>query len=349
MADRLILNFGGTIYEHGYGLLAKKVMTDPSISINAKALYAYIISFAGTTETAWPGRTKICNDLGLSKERFSKCLKELVSAGFILAERERGEKGRLGGYIYTVVVVVEKNVDKSTSSPCLGNPDMDNQDLVHPDLEKPDNNNNNKIYKINRIKNNNNNSNQEMGYVPVGKRGGVVVSPISNNRTNTNEESQTIRKSREENGSHLSGVPEKSGCAGVNTNSYPDLRIDKTAGASRRFSANNRKLSALAKLDEVTKAEVERVRNIFSSRGMPVAINGSSVEALVEWTKCTDEELVSVIEQIQQLAEAGEVDNPAGLLVAGPNIVGDVLKGRKVVGKTKSRAGVSFEDWGTGW
>ena len=327
----MILNFRGTIYENGYGLVAKKVMTDPSVSIGAKALYAYIISFAGTTETAWPGRAKICNDLGLSKERFSKCLKELVSAGFILAERERGEKGRLGGYIYTVVVV-EKNVDKSTSSPCLGNPDLVHPDLVHPGLEKPNNNNNNRICKINSIKNNNNNNNRHPDEIPVPvEEDEAVVVGLANNETK-----ERIREEKDMANRYPDGMPDVGGSVGFSLDNKTKMpRSSKT--------------KALSALNDTTKAEIERVRGVFKARGIPVAVNGSSVEALVEWTKYTDEELNSVIERIQELAEAGEVDNPAGFLIAGPNIVGDVLKGRPVVMKTKSRARISIEDWGTGW
>ncbi|WRN75135.1 hypothetical protein UM590_04250 [Staphylococcus aureus] len=38
----------------GYGLVFKRVMKDTTISIEAKALYSYLSSYAGVDETAFP-------------------------------------------------------------------------------------------------------------------------------------------------------------------------------------------------------------------------------------------------------------------------------------------------------
>ena len=43
-----------SIYKNGYGIVAKFVMRDKNLSVEAKAIYAYICSFAGSGTTAFP-------------------------------------------------------------------------------------------------------------------------------------------------------------------------------------------------------------------------------------------------------------------------------------------------------
>ncbi|WP_422445354.1 helix-turn-helix domain-containing protein [Thermoanaerobacterium sp. DL9XJH110] len=49
----------------GYGIIPKIVMQDPRLTISAKAIYAYMCSFAGSGTTAFPCVEKICKDLGI--------------------------------------------------------------------------------------------------------------------------------------------------------------------------------------------------------------------------------------------------------------------------------------------
>ena len=41
----------------GYGIIPKYVMLDPDLTIEAKAIYAYFCSFAGSGNTAFPSRS----------------------------------------------------------------------------------------------------------------------------------------------------------------------------------------------------------------------------------------------------------------------------------------------------
>ena len=61
-------------------------MRSKGLSIEAKALYGYLSSFAGAGDTAFPSTSRILEELDISKNRFYKIRKELVSWGFISIE-----------------------------------------------------------------------------------------------------------------------------------------------------------------------------------------------------------------------------------------------------------------------
>jgi hypothetical protein len=71
----------------GYGLIQTSAMTDPSISIEAKALYAYYAAVQGGKEESWKSSETIRKELGIGKNRFFKAKKELVNAGYITSEK----------------------------------------------------------------------------------------------------------------------------------------------------------------------------------------------------------------------------------------------------------------------
>ena len=75
------------LLSHGYGLSPQLVMRSKGLSIEAKALYGYLSSFAGAGDTAFPSTSRILEELDISKNRFSKIRKELVSWGLY---RRRG-------------------------------------------------------------------------------------------------------------------------------------------------------------------------------------------------------------------------------------------------------------------
>ena len=98
------------IYEKGFGIIPKKVMTDPDLSADAKAIYAYFCSYAGAGESAFPGRDRIVSDLGVNKDSYYKHLKILTDTGLITVSQEN-QGGRGQGYkrnIYTLVSLPEK-------------------------------------------------------------------------------------------------------------------------------------------------------------------------------------------------------------------------------------------------
>lgn len=69
------------LLSHGYGLSPQLVMRSKGLSIEAKALYGYLSSFAGAGDTAFPSTSRILEELDISKNRFYKIRKELISWG----------------------------------------------------------------------------------------------------------------------------------------------------------------------------------------------------------------------------------------------------------------------------
>lgn len=126
----------------GFGTIPKLVMQDRTIDIAAKALYAYFNSFAGNGDSCFPSREKICEDLCISKDRFSKLLFQLTESGYITVIQAKNERGQFSHNIYQIESLVGK--------PCPENPDTDS-----PDTEKLDTNINN-LLNINNTSNINN-------------------------------------------------------------------------------------------------------------------------------------------------------------------------------------------------
>lgn len=128
------------IFSKGFGILSKMVMQDRELHYISKVIYSYFCSFAGNGETCFPTRSKICYDLQLSTDTFSKYLKQLVEVGYIEVEQIK-ENGRFSHNIYTML---------TTKSPCPKR--TDTEDTVYG---QTDTNNNS-------IKNNNNINNKEL-------------------------------------------------------------------------------------------------------------------------------------------------------------------------------------------
>lgn len=103
MGDALI-QFQGTIYEKGYGQVAKMVMQDPNLTQTAKLLYAYICTY-GTG--AFPSREKICTDLKITKNRISVNMSNLTENGYITITRIR-QSGRFTHSVYNINLIKEK-------------------------------------------------------------------------------------------------------------------------------------------------------------------------------------------------------------------------------------------------
>lgn len=81
------------IWSQGYGNIPKLVMRDTNLSIEAKGLYAYLRSFSGAGNTAFPSVELICHDLQISEKRFRKGKDALIESGYITVKRERVPNG----------------------------------------------------------------------------------------------------------------------------------------------------------------------------------------------------------------------------------------------------------------
>ena len=80
------------IMSQGYGVLAKKVMRDKRLSIEAKAIYSYMVTFAGSGNSAFPSVELQLIELGISKSRYYKHRKQLEDLGLITIKQTREYK-----------------------------------------------------------------------------------------------------------------------------------------------------------------------------------------------------------------------------------------------------------------
>lgn len=102
------------INSKGYGLFPKIVAQDKRLTIEAKAIYAYFVSYAGSGNTAFPSVGKIISDLGISKVRYYKHFNQLVKYGYISTEQIK-TNGKFDHNIYTLNMEIP---DIEGTSPC---------------------------------------------------------------------------------------------------------------------------------------------------------------------------------------------------------------------------------------
>ena len=81
------------IRDTGFGQVKRSVMRDKSLSIEAKAIYAYFCGFAGNDTKAYPLRDTIIAELGISLKRYYKYLKELQARGIIKIQTIKTDSG----------------------------------------------------------------------------------------------------------------------------------------------------------------------------------------------------------------------------------------------------------------
>lgn len=72
----------------GYGTIGQAVMRKREISSDAKALYAYFSSFAGTGCVAFPAWETILYELNWSPQRFRKYRDELIAWGLLVVDKK---------------------------------------------------------------------------------------------------------------------------------------------------------------------------------------------------------------------------------------------------------------------
>lgn len=145
------------IFKQGYGISPKAVMRDKNLSIEAKAIYAYISSYSGSGVTAFPSVDLMCHDLGISRNRFNKHRKLLEDYGYITV-RQEVEYGKFKGNMYTINLV-----------PTLQNATSENATSENPSSENEATNNNNV---------NNNNINKNNTTTPIPPKGADEAIPL---------------------------------------------------------------------------------------------------------------------------------------------------------------------------
>lgn len=120
MMDQVI-QFEGTIYENGYGLLAQKVMRDKNLPKQSKLIYAYMCSFAGISKngerTAFPSIKLQCAELGMSEDTYYKWRKYLIDYGYIKITKQRSDSAKFDRNIYSIVAIPKPVEDSENPYP----------------------------------------------------------------------------------------------------------------------------------------------------------------------------------------------------------------------------------------
>ena len=126
------------IMSQGYGVISKLVMRDKGLSVEAKAIYSYLVSFAGAGDTSYPSVKLMCSDLGISTNRFYRHRKMLEEKGYIIINKKRNDTG------------FENNIYTLPINPCIRFEDTQIVYTQNEDIQNEYTNN---------INSNNNNSN----------------------------------------------------------------------------------------------------------------------------------------------------------------------------------------------
>ena len=80
------------IMSHGYGFSPQLVMRDTGLTVEAKAIYAYMSSFAGSGLSAFPTIELQLHELGIGAKRYYKHRKLLEDLGYITIKQTRIKK-----------------------------------------------------------------------------------------------------------------------------------------------------------------------------------------------------------------------------------------------------------------
>lgn len=114
----------------GYGLVYQSVMRNKSLSIEAKAIYAYLSSFAGNKGECYPKKSLIIADLKISETRFDNHFKNLLKSGYI-SKKKIKNKGQFSNNLYII-----------NSVPYPRNTGMENTGTENTGMENVGTNNN---------------------------------------------------------------------------------------------------------------------------------------------------------------------------------------------------------------
>src|SRR5690625_2180723 len=127
MTDKVRLE---RILEDGYGLSPKLVMRDKGLTIEAKAIYAYMSSFAGNGEKAFPKVSTVCKDLQISRQRFNRHRQLLREKGYISIEKRRSV-GKFDNNIYILNSTVVTKHHHGKTPPWQNVTTNNNKDLTN--------------------------------------------------------------------------------------------------------------------------------------------------------------------------------------------------------------------------
>lgn len=88
--------------EKGYGTVTKEAMQDRQLTIEAKAIYAYLCSYAGGKDEAYPSQSKMCHDLNIDVKRLKKHMQLLIDNEYVRIDKYRYTNGNFANNRYVI-------------------------------------------------------------------------------------------------------------------------------------------------------------------------------------------------------------------------------------------------------
>lgn len=124
----------GDLEDAGRGVIPKLVMTDPRLSIRAKAVYAYLCAFAGNGDSACPKKDTMMKHLNVSRNSLDAYLKELRVLNYVTVVQRH-----VDGHLSVNDYILNRNPDADnpsvTHQVCVIETNSDRQDTV-PQMPK---------------------------------------------------------------------------------------------------------------------------------------------------------------------------------------------------------------------
>ena len=110
----------------GYGVVYQEIMKNPDISIEAKAIYAYLSSITGKDKDCFPSVETICRDLNISRNRLQKHLNQLVECGVVRKTRDYNKNLKSRNH-YEIIVHNRALENKAIENKAIENKALENK------------------------------------------------------------------------------------------------------------------------------------------------------------------------------------------------------------------------------
>lgn len=127
-----------SVLSKGYGIVPKLIMLDKRLSIESKAIYSYMCSFAGNGSSAFPSVKRIIADLGIGEKRFYKYRKLLVEYGYMeIIEKRVGNRRGNNTYVLKQMVNSEHGQNVGDNNNSILNNNIINNNNIQKEKECP--------------------------------------------------------------------------------------------------------------------------------------------------------------------------------------------------------------------
>jgi len=148
------------VMSEGYGSIPKMPMRDMRLTPEAKVIYAYLCSYAGSGSTAFPSRSRILRELNMSENRYYKHFGLLKEYGYITVSQNANKTGKFRNNIYTLIKMIPSYPQNGGTVKHAEKPYLQNESK--PYLQ-------NEITKRNNLKNNNDERSKSKSDSPLKK------------------------------------------------------------------------------------------------------------------------------------------------------------------------------------